>query len=101
MDVRLVNFLHLLRRGNRLVYGVDGITKVNPRRLYVILVSEDASQNTKDKLTNYAKSHNLAIFAVTPAILAPFSKGNLVAIGVTSKEGAKKIITLMKEGDKE
>jgi ribosomal protein L7Ae-like RNA K-turn-binding protein len=62
MNDKFLQFLGISKKAGMLVEGYNTCEElIKKKKLYLMVVSDDVSQNTKEKFTNYCKSANIAL----------------------------------------
>lgn len=97
---RLQSFLHLIKRSGVIMLGADYLTVSHLPRIYIVLVSDEISDQSRALVTNFTTRHNIRRYDVPANIIVSLYPGkNVKVLVITSRESAKKIANLMKEGD--
>ncbi len=98
----LMGFVGLCQRAGKLVSG-DGKTEeaVRRNRAYLVLMSNDASENTVKKYGNMCKSRGVPIVTLTgrKELGAAIGKEYAVTAAVTDRGFAKRITELAERAD--
>ncbi|MDY0214081.1 MAG: hypothetical protein RBS24_00925 [Bacilli bacterium] len=97
---RLNSFLHLIKRSGVIKLGSDYLTLRNLPKIHLVLIHESISDQSREGVMTFLKNHNLNYYDVPANIVTSLYPGkNVKVLTITSKESAKKIANLMKEGD--
>lgn len=100
MNQALDNFLGLVSRSNKIVFGVDNLKQLRPQRIKHILIVTSASEKTKANVEDFADHHQLLYSYLDPSEVPHFMDGkNIACIAVIDSNIALKITNLMKEGE--
>lgn len=90
----MIKNLGLAFRAGKVVSGTDTvIEKLRKKQLYLILLASDASDNTKKKINDKAKTYGTKVIETydSQTISISIGKSNIKVIGITD-EGFSKII---------
>ncbi|UCZ51685.1 YlxQ family RNA-binding protein [Bacillus shivajii] len=93
-----INFLGLIFRARKLITGEELVTKaVQKNNVYFVIISKDASENTKKKLTDKCKYYNVpyAVISDRQTIGQAIGKGERVVVAVEDQGFAKKIKSII------
>lgn len=97
---RLQSFLHLIKRSGVIKLGSDYLTQSHLPRISMVLISDEISDLSRENVVNFTTRHHLLCYDVPANIIVSLYPGKHVKVLViTSRESAKKIANLMKEGD--
>ncbi len=100
MNQALDNFLGLVSRSDKIIFGVDNLKKVRPQRVKLLLIFLSASQKTQESIVSLAEFHSLEYYRLDPLEVPNFMSGkNLAVMAILDSNIAQKITNLMKEGD--
>ncbi len=83
---RVTQFLGLASRARKLVTGEELVTKgIQNRKIVLVIISQDASENTFKKITDKCKTYNVGWvqFGDRDLLGQAIGKGPRVVIGVT------------------
>ncbi len=93
----LLGLLGLGYRGRRIVVGVDAVRKeLQSKRIWCVVVAEDASQRAVDKVVRLASAKGVPILAgpCAAAIGAQLGKPPVMAVGVRDRALANGMVPL-------
>lgn len=99
-DSAFLNFLGLAMRAGKVKSGESVIlNEIKKKRLSLVLIANDASDNTKKTLTNKCKSYQIPYRIVSNRFELGDSVGKEVRvnIGITDQGFAKKLISMIDE----
>lgn len=100
MNQALDNFLGLVSRSDKIIFGVDNLKKIRPQRVKLLLIFLSASQKTQESIVSLAEFHSLPYSRLDPLEVPNFMTGkNIAMMAILDSNIAKKITNLMKEGD--
>lgn len=96
----LANFLSLLLPSRILLFGQSALEEKNSKKIKLILLLEEASENTKKKVVNFATYYKVPLYVIKEKTIASFLGGRSInVISVKDINASKKIINILKEGD--
>lgn len=104
MSNKLYAMLGLARRARKLVIGESAITTIQNQKARVVLVSDEASENTLKKVKDKCQFYNVTYGIVNDNFMnQAIGEFNTKIIAITDEGMAKKIREYMEEkyGDKE
>jgi len=86
--------LGITRKAGKLISGQESVEKAtNAKKVFLILVSKDASENTKERMRYISINANVPIFYFyqSDEISKAIGKGKIKVIGITDKGLAEEI----------
>jgi len=86
--------LGIARKAGKVVAGQEAVEKaVLSKKVYLVIIAEDASSNTKDKFTTICKSRgiNCIIYGTSEVLGKCIGKPARKIIGITDKNFSKEI----------
>lgn len=102
MENKIYSFLGLAAKARGLASGDDTCEKtIKAGKAHLVIVSEDASDNTKKKFTDMCKYKNveIRIFGEKEAIGRYIGKGIRSIVAITNKDFAKGLMGLLGSRD--
>ncbi|UEX89312.1 YlxQ family RNA-binding protein [Staphylococcus ratti] len=99
-NVSFLNFLGLAMRAGKVKSGESVIlTEIKKQRLHLVLIANDASDNTKKTLTNKCKSYQIPYRIVSNRYELGDAVGKKVRvnIGITDQGFARKLMSMIDE----
>lgn len=100
MSDKVFMFLGLARRANAVILGEEAVKKaVQNRKVSLVIVAKDASQNTKDGVIRKCEYHHVVYRSIGfKEIIGKHMGKNVVAVvGVKNKEFSKKLIEMIED----
>ena len=97
---KIFSMLGLCMRAGKLAYGSDMVEeKVKYKQVKLIIVAEDASENTKKKFDEIARKNNVKIrfWGKIDEIGCKIGKENKAVLGIMDRNFAEKINILFEE----
>lgn len=93
MSSNFYGTLGLASRARKIVDGEILIQKIRTKKVYLVIIAEDASANTKKKITDKCNSYHVdyVIYSTKVALSSAIGKHNRVAIGIIDSGFSKKI----------
>ncbi len=97
MQTKVYGLIGIARRARKVVMGESVITAIQNKNAKVVLISEEASANTKKKISDKCQYYNIT-FCFVDDILLNQSLGefNKKVIAITDEGMSKKIVQYMK-----
>lgn len=97
MQTKVYGLIGIARRARKVVMGESVIAAIQNKSAKVVLISEDASDNTKKKISDKCQYYNIT-FCFVDDILLNQSLGefNKKVIAITDEGMSKKIVQYMK-----
>lgn len=97
MQTKVYGLIGIARRARKVVMGESVITAIQNKNAKVVLISEEASVNTKKKISDKCQYYNIT-FCFVDDILLNQSLGefNKKVIAITDEGMSKKIVQYMK-----
>lgn len=88
-----LNTLGLANRARKVVTGETLINKIRSNEIYFVIIANDASDNTKKKLTDKCTSYDIeyVVAGNISELSKAIGKNNRVALGITDKGFAKNL----------
>ena len=92
-DKEVYSLLGLCARARKLSYGSQLIEDIRKKKVFYVIICEDASDNTKKKLTDKCHFYQIdyIISLVSDDLSLAIGKDNRVAVGIMEKGFADKI----------
>ncbi|KXG75794.1 L7Ae/L30e/S12e/Gadd45 family ribosomal protein [Thermotalea metallivorans] len=100
MDKKILSFLGLAQRSGNLVTGEDTCQHyIKKGNIYLVVIAEDASENTKKKFQDMCKYRNIrcVIYGKREDLSHAVGKLNRAVYGMKDAAFAKKIYDLIRE----
>ncbi|MET3682178.1 ribosomal protein L7Ae-like RNA K-turn-binding protein [Alkalibacillus flavidus] len=100
MSQAYLNFLGLANRARKLVFGEENIVEsIRQQQAKLVLIAQDASDNTTKKLTDKCQSYHVPYAIVTDrqTLSQAIGKDGRVAIAVTDQGFATKLTEMLSE----
>ncbi|MGY3749175.1 YlxQ-related RNA-binding protein [Vagococcus acidifermentans] len=96
---KALNLLGLAMRAGKLVTGEEiTLKRIKANHVKLVIVSEDASDNTKKKMTDKCQSYKTpVVFRFSQAELSHAIGKNRTIVGLCDDGFAKKLLQLIKE----
>lgn len=93
MTNKVYSLLGLASRARKIVSGETLITNIRNKSVSYVIIAEDASDNTKKKISDKCKSFDVqySIEGSSEAISKAIGKYNRMAVGIIDQGFAKKI----------
>ena len=98
MRSKVDGMIHLARKAGKIIYGSDAAVKaVRFKKAYLVILAEDASENTKKLINNKCKSFGVQVLCMgTAAELGEkFGKSDISVMAVSDENFAKAILNNM------
>lgn len=97
----LYNTLGLCYRANKVVSGETLMSQIRSRRVYLVIVAEDASSRTKKQYTTKCAYYDIPIFIIgdSVSLSKAIGKVNRVAVGISDKGLSEVLIKKVKENE--
>ncbi|MBU6081077.1 YlxQ family RNA-binding protein [Allobacillus halotolerans] len=95
-----LNLLGLANRARKLVHGEGTIVEgIRNKQVKLVLIAEDASDNTQKKLTDKCKSYQVPYVIIDnrQVLSKAIGKEGRVAVGVTDAGFSEKLSELLRE----
>ena len=87
---KIKTYINFAKRSNNIIYGVDDILK--SKHLYLVLISNDLSESSKNKLQKYIESKKITYFFLTNTQISEFCNNDSVKVfAITDKNLANAI----------
>lgn len=88
-----LNTLGLANRARKVVTGETLINKIRSNEIYFVIIANDASDNTKKKLTDKCTSYDVeyVVAGNISELSKAIGKNNRVALGIADKGFAKNL----------
>lgn len=99
-EQQFLNFLGLAMRAGKIKSGESVIlTELKKQRLQLVLIANDASDNTKKTLVNKCQTYQIPYRIVSDrfALGDALGKASRVNIGITDQGFAKKLMSMIDE----
>lgn len=84
----ILSLLGISQKAGKVVSGQDSVERaVNSNRVFLIIISEDASENTKKRFLNLAKRWDIPVFlwGSSDELGKSIGKGDRKILGITDK----------------
>jgi len=97
---KIFSMLGLCMKAGKLAYGSDMVEeKVKYRQVSLLIIANDASDNTKEKFKRIANQNNLRlyIFGTIDELSMRIGKNNKAVLGILDKNFAENIDKLFEE----
>lgn len=97
---KIFSMLGLCMKAGKLAYGSDMVEeKIKYKQVSLLIVAEDASNNTKEKFIRIASKYelNLYFFSTIKELSYKIGKSNKAVLGIMDKNFAEKINILFEE----
>ncbi|BCU52160.1 L7Ae/L30e/S12e/Gadd45 family ribosomal protein [Staphylococcus auricularis] len=104
MDTKIQNFLGLAMRARKVKSGESVIlTDIKKQRIKLVIVAEDAAENTQKLMRNKCASYRIPIriYGTRDALGQALGKAEAVNIGLTDQGFATKLMSMIDEYRKE
>ncbi|MDU9417529.1 ribosomal L7Ae/L30e/S12e/Gadd45 family protein [Staphylococcus lloydii] len=104
MKEKIVNFLGLAMRAGKVKTGESVIiNEIKKHRIQLVIIAEDASENTKKVIQNKCESYHISfrIFGTRSELGQALGKVERVNVGITDQGFAKKLLSMIEEYRKE
>lgn len=98
MQNKIYMFLGLARKANAIIIGEESCLKaIRKKKISFVLVSKDASDNTKDKIISSCKYHNIdyRMFGEKELIGKYIGKNITAVVGVNNQGFVKKLVEMI------
>lgn len=98
IDRQWISLLGLAARARKLITGEELVVKeVRKSNIKLVLLSKDASQLTKKKITDKCSHYSVPLRAVSDRVSLgeAIGKGERVVVGVTDQGFANKLISII------
>ena len=98
MEQKVLNLIGLAFRARKCAHGVDLIVEqIQKNRAYYVIIATDAKDNSKKKLMNKCKTHNVPYAELVDRRLLgnAIGKDSRVAIAILDKGFARKLQSLL------
>lgn len=91
------SLLGLCARARKLCSGSELIDLIRKKRVYFVFIAEDASQNTKKKISDKCRFYNVEFQVIGTSIELSHAIGkeNRMALGIIDKGFANKIQSML------
>ena len=91
---KIKTYVNFAKKSNKIIYGVDDITK--SKNVYMVFVSSDLSASSKNKLQNYTKKYEIFDYYLTNSQIFEICEIQSVkAFALTDKNLANAIKNLL------
>ena len=90
---RLVTYIGFAIKSNSIIKGLDEISKTKKRQ-FVLLVAEDISQNSKEKIQNISNNKNIPLVTVDKDLFLQLNLVGVKILGITDPNLAKAILAV-------
>ena len=99
MNKQCLSALGLAQKAGKIVYGEKVLEMVRANQVYLVLVANDASANTKKKLLDKTKFYNVKCFEVVDSQTLSKAVGKIARmyLGITDANFAKMILNKLEE----
>lgn len=96
---KLASFISLVKPSRKIVFGQDYLDNQSARKIKLIILINEASEKSKDRITRYGMLNNIKVINIDKALLGPtYNDSRLTVFSVLDENMARKIINIMKEG---
>ena len=85
------NYIGLAQKAGEVVYGVDNIL-TSKKKIYLILLDNNISENSKSKIVAYSQSKNINLIYLSLELDKILHTNNCKVVGITNLELANQII---------
>ena len=95
MQNKVEGMIHLARKAGKLIYGSDAAARaVKSGKAFLVILSEDASDNTKKLMKNKCQSYGVTLIEMMSAgeLGDKFGKSDISVLAVSDENFAKAII---------
>lgn len=97
MQTKVYGLIGIARRARKVVMGESVIAAIQNKSAKVVLISEDASDNTKKKISDKCQYYNITFCFVDDVLLnQSLGEFNKKVIAITDEGISKKIVQYMK-----
>lgn len=100
MQNKFLQFLGLAKKSGNLIEGYNKCEELVKRSgLYLLILSEDCSTNTKEKFARYCMSYNIPFIESfsKEELGAPIGRAEINVLGVVDKKISDKLLSLWNE----
>lgn len=97
MNKQYLNILGLANAARKIVTGETLIKKIRAKKVSLVLIAENASENTKKKITDKCHYYDIPYYIMdedSDVLGNAIGKENRVAIGIADRGFAKKLIEI-------
>lgn len=97
---KIFSMLGLCMKAGKLAYGSDMVEeKIKYKKVSLLIIAEDASENTKEKFKNIANQNDIKIYFCSniAELSQKVGKENKAVFGIMDKNFAEKINKLFEE----
>lgn len=104
MNKKILSMFSLCQRAGFMISGEISVEKsVQSGEALIVIVPEDASENTKEKFENKAKHYNINfyIFSDKQTLSHAIGKDNRSVFAITSENFSRRIVELLEKVDAE
>ena len=94
MDKKVYSYIGLCQKAGRLKSGEGAcVAAISKREAYLVIISEDASDNTKKKFSNKAKYYGVEYYVkgLRGELSSAIGKNNRPVVAITDRGLAEKI----------
>lgn len=98
MNKQYLNILGLANAARKIVTGETLIKKIRAKKVSLVLIAENASENTKKKITDKCHYYDIPFYIMdedSDVLGNAIGKENRVAIGIADRGFAKKLIEII------
>lgn len=97
MDNKVYGLIGLAKRARKVVGGESVIAAIQNKQAKIVIISEDASENTKKKVCDKCQYYNITFCFVDDILLnQAIGEFNKKVIAITDEGMSKKIVQYMK-----
>lgn len=97
MQAKIFGLVGIARRARKVVMGESVITAIQNKSAKVVLISSEASENTKKKISDKCQYYNITFCFVDELLLnQSLGEFNKKVIAITDEGMSKKIVQYMK-----
>ena len=97
---KFYNFMGISKKAGFIVEGYNMCEEfIKRRKLYLIILSKEASENTKKKFNNYSQKYRVTVISDLPKedMGRPLGLEEINIVGISDQKMAKQLIKLWEE----
>ena len=97
---KFYNFMGISKKAGFIVEGYNNCEEfIKRRKLYLIILSKEASENTKKKFNNYSQKYRVTVISDLPKedMGRPLGLEEINIVGISDQKMAKQLIKLWEE----
>lgn len=93
---KAITYLNFAIKSGTVRFGYNAILGTKPRDLKVVLLTENISDNSKNKILKHCKNYKIQIYLIQPDFRLLINNTGTKVIGILKSELGKKIDELLK-----